>query len=171
MSFDTTANNSDAVKGAAVLIEQDMSKDLLQLACRHHIFEVLLGEVFNSIAGPSSGPDIQIFTRFKNEWQSINHDSNSIISGIADEETAVCINQELVNEVVQFARKCLQEKTQPLADYMELLELSLIYMGHVFSKRYSSDVSWDHVQNQKDDKGHILAQDFLFQILILLDQS
>ena len=67
----------------------------------------------------------------KSEWQSINPDSNSIISGIADEETAVCINQELVNEVDQFARKCLQEKNEPRADYMELLEPSLIYMGHV----------------------------------------
>ena len=67
LTFDTTANNSDAVKVAAVLIEQDMSKDLLQLACRHHIFKVMLRDVFKSIAGPSAGPDIQMFTRFKNE--------------------------------------------------------------------------------------------------------
>jgi len=132
MSFDTTASNSGAAKGAAVLIEQKMAKDLLHLACRHHIFEVMLGDVLNLLAWPSSGPDIPIFKRFKDEWQSINHESDSIISGIVDEETAVFFssNQELLTEVVQFANKCLLEENQPRDDYRELLELALIYMGH-----------------------------------------
>src|SRR5690349_1609625 len=61
MSFDTAASNSGAVEEAAVLIEQKMTKDLLHLACRHQIFEVMLSDMFNSLAGPSSGPHIQMF--------------------------------------------------------------------------------------------------------------
>jgi hypothetical protein len=133
MSFDTTTSNSGALAGAAVLIERKMAKNLLHLACRHHIFEVMLGDVFKSLAGPSSGPDIQVFKRFKNAWPSINHDNDRIVDGKADEETAAffCSNQELVNEVVEFAKKFLQEENQPRDDYKELLELALIYMGHV----------------------------------------
>src|SRR5262249_38049748 len=89
ISFDTTASNCGAARGATVLIEQKMAKDLLHLACRHHTFEVMLGDVFNSLAGPSSGPDTPMFKRFKNEWQLINHNEDSINNGIADEETAV----------------------------------------------------------------------------------
>ena len=65
MSFNTTASNSCAAKGAAVLIEQQMTKDLLHLDCRHHIFVVMLGDVFNKLAEKSSGPDIPMFKRFK----------------------------------------------------------------------------------------------------------
>ena len=40
MSFDTTASNTGRNQGACVLIEQELQKDLLYLACWHHIFEL-----------------------------------------------------------------------------------------------------------------------------------
>jgi len=38
MCFDTTASNTGHRQGAWVLIEQLLSKDLLYLACRHHLW-------------------------------------------------------------------------------------------------------------------------------------
>ena len=45
LSFDTTASNSGIRAGEAVLIEQKIEETLLYLACRHHIFQVVLGDI------------------------------------------------------------------------------------------------------------------------------
>lgn len=42
--FDTTAANTGASKGAAVLPEKMLKRDLLYLPCRHHIGEIILRE-------------------------------------------------------------------------------------------------------------------------------
>ena len=131
MSFDTTASNSGIRSGAAVLIEQKMNKELLHLACRHHIFEVVLGDVFNSLAGPSTGPDILMFKRFQTAWPSIVCDRYE--DGISDPETALVFssNREMMKEAIDFIQNCLLTENQPRDDYRELLELSLIYLGHI----------------------------------------
>lgn len=45
ISFDTTSANTGRLNGACVLIEQKLGKDLLWLACRHHVLEVVCGDV------------------------------------------------------------------------------------------------------------------------------
>src|SRR6218665_3991781 len=131
LSFDITASNSGIRAGTAVLIEQRIEKALLHLACRHHIFEVVLGDVFNSLAGPSTGPDILLFKRFKGAWPSMVYDR--IADGMSDEKTATIFNNNkvMMTEAVEFAVSCLQKESQPRDDYRELFELSLIYMGHI----------------------------------------
>lgn len=47
--------------GACALLEQKLENELLNLACRHHILEIVLEAVFGIVMGPSSGPDIGIF--------------------------------------------------------------------------------------------------------------
>lgn len=66
MSFDTTASNTGAYSGACVLLEQKMGKELISLACRHHILELIVAKVFDTLMGPSSGPNIKLFQRFGN---------------------------------------------------------------------------------------------------------
>jgi len=71
--FDTTASNSGRLNGACVLIEQKLGRNVLFLACRHHIFEIILQAVFiEAKFAPSSGPDIPLFKRFVNSWKHIN---------------------------------------------------------------------------------------------------
>jgi hypothetical protein len=72
MSFDTTAANTGRKNGACVLIEQKLQKDLLWLACRHHIFEILCGNIFNELFGVTSGPNVKIFDRFRDFWPNID---------------------------------------------------------------------------------------------------
>ena len=38
ISFDTTASNTGHLKGACVILQQQLDRELLHLACRHHIF-------------------------------------------------------------------------------------------------------------------------------------
>ncbi|GBP22026.1 hypothetical protein EVAR_18667_1 [Eumeta japonica] len=72
MCFDTTAVNSGLRNGACILLEQKMEKDMLWLACRHHILEIVLEAVVSTTLSSSSGPDILIFKRFKNYWSKID---------------------------------------------------------------------------------------------------
>lgn len=45
---DTTASNTGHLNGALVLLEQKLERDLLYFPCRHHIFELVLKNVFES---------------------------------------------------------------------------------------------------------------------------
>lgn len=64
VSFDTTASNTGVYSGACVLLEQKMGKELISLACRHHILELIVAKVFDTLMGLSSGPNIKLFQRF-----------------------------------------------------------------------------------------------------------
>ena len=102
-----------------------LEKDILYLACRNHIHEIMLQAVFFATMGPSTSPDIPLFMRFKNNWTQISADDYQ--PGIKDVEVANAF-QRVKTDVLQF---CLQqiEEAQPRNDYNELLELSIIFVG------------------------------------------
>ncbi|KAG0728480.1 hypothetical protein GWK47_032372 [Chionoecetes opilio] len=72
MSFDTTSSNTGRNDGACVLIEQQLKKDLLYFACRHHVLELLLAAAFTTVMGPTSGPEVTLFKRFQDHWKFID---------------------------------------------------------------------------------------------------
>ncbi|KAK0065707.1 hypothetical protein Bpfe_005140 [Biomphalaria pfeifferi] len=72
MSFDTTAANTDHLNGTCVLLEQKLGKELLWLACRHHILELLCSDIFKKVFGPTSGPNVILFRRFQELWPNID---------------------------------------------------------------------------------------------------
>ena len=72
LCFDTTASNTGHRRGACVQIEQKLNQDLLYLACRHHIMELLIGTTFDKMLKASSGPEILLFKRFMKQWPSID---------------------------------------------------------------------------------------------------
>ena len=128
MCFDTTSSNTGRINGSCVLLEHKLDKDLLYLACRHHILELVLASVFKeSSAAASSGPDVAIFKRFQQSWSYIaqncydSGDQHQLVShAVADTKDAV----------VEFVLGQLSDgKTQPRDDYRELLELTLIFLG------------------------------------------
>ena len=71
LSFDTTSANTGRLNGACTLFEQHLGRNLLHLACRHHILEIILEEAFSTTMGPSSGPEILLFKQFKAFWPNI----------------------------------------------------------------------------------------------------
>ena len=62
--------------GACILLEQKMNKEMLWLACRHHIMEIILESVVQNEIGPSSGPDNLFLKRFQKNWQLINKEES-----------------------------------------------------------------------------------------------
>ena len=130
LSFDTTASNSGVRGGAAVLIEKKLETKLIYLACRHHVHEVILGDVFTTLFGPSTGPDILLFKRFQAKWSLFAHDQPE--NGFTDPDTAAEFtqNKDMMDEALEFALVCLKDQ-HPRDDYRELLELTVIYMGGI----------------------------------------
>ncbi|XP_049316692.1 uncharacterized protein LOC125779392 [Bactrocera dorsalis] len=80
MCFDTTASNTGRMKGACTLLEKQLGKSLLYLACRHHILEVVLRSVFEYKMGSTTAPQRDIFRRFQIHWPNI--DQSKYIEGV-----------------------------------------------------------------------------------------
>ena len=127
MCFDTTSSNTGHIKGACVLLEQKLKKELLHLACRHHVFELVLASVFKECMGVSSGPDVSIFKRFQESWKFI--DQMSYESGASNYVVAEAL-REGKDILIAFTLDQLLVN-QPRDDYRELLELALIFIGEV----------------------------------------
>jgi hypothetical protein len=133
MSFDTTASNSGVNTGACVLLQKKIKRDLLSLACRHHILELIIERVFNALMGASSGPNIQIFQRFSYDWNKI--DKSKFESGIIEDTVANELNPHK-KILVKFINDQLAT-FQPRDDYKELLQLSLLFLGDETAKNFN----------------------------------
>lgn len=128
--FDTTAVNTGLRGGACIILEQKMEKDALWLACRHHIMEIMLEAVVVEALGPSSGPEILIFKRFRTFWPNIDQNKFSGVS--SDPDTLRCV-ENVISSTISFAEKQLSD-SQPRDDYKELLNLTIIFLGGVPNK-------------------------------------
>ena len=53
-------------------IGAEFKPELISLACRHHIQELIIARVFDAAIGPSSGPHIKLFQRFASTWETID---------------------------------------------------------------------------------------------------
>lgn len=116
MCFDTTSVNTGLKNGACVLLEHKVEEELLWLACRHHILEIVLSKVFTFCFGPSSSPDIPLFKRFKAVWHYINQDNYQPLGDIPGSE-------DFKLSAVNVLLAALGSKNQPRDDYMELILL------------------------------------------------
>ena len=132
LCFDTTAVNSDLRNGASVILERKMEKDMFWLACRHDIMEIILSAVVNQSLGLSSDPDIQLFKRFKNNWDKIDPSDYKTITN----ENISNIVENVAADRIYFAQKQLQVYL-PQDHYKELLHLTIIYLGGVPEKDIS----------------------------------
>ena len=124
LCFDTTATNSGSKGGVCLRLQQIFGQDLLHLACRHHILEILLESVFSKlIPEVSRGPEISIFQLFKAFWPCVDTTQYQI----AGEGT---LTESWANEVLDFCQNQLH-LTHPRDDYKEFLELVVIFLGGV----------------------------------------
>jgi len=125
MCFDTTASNTGTKAGTCVLLQQKLGTSLIWLACRHHIHELIVANVFNLLMGCSTGPSIKLFERFSQAWNYI--DRSKPESSVDDQAVASILGPQM-ESLIQFFQHQLQE-FQPRDDYKELLQLALIFLG------------------------------------------
>lgn len=125
LCFDTTASNTGLNLGACSLIEKALDKELVWIACRHHVLEVTLSDVFKALFGTSSGPDITLFKRFQKKWPEIDQQKFTV-GGDNLYKTTELIS--LRQEMKKYYSEAIKNQ-QPREDYLELLNLCNIFLG------------------------------------------
>lgn len=132
MCFDTTASNTGVRAGACVLLEKKLGRKMLHLACRHHVLELIIAKVHDKLFEVSTGPNIQLFNTFRNQWSGL--EKENYVSGLDDQK--ICSVLSIYkSELVIFVRNQIKEHQQR-NDYKELLNLILIFLGEKPSKNY-----------------------------------
>ena len=123
--FDTTSSNSGINSGSCVLLQQLLNRQLLWLACRHHIPELILKAAFQSLFGKTTSPVETLFSTLKSSWKSLD------LSNLSCPLTTACYRSS-VDSILEFLDdRLLSDNLQHLTrgDYKELLELSKICLG------------------------------------------
>ena len=127
MCFDTTASNTGCHIGACTLIEHKLGNDLLYLACRHHIMELLVGAAFTVSLSPSAAPEVLLFKRFQEQWSLIDKNDYSTSTGITEMTN---ILEPVKADIIRFSDTQLLCRNNVVRDdYREFLELAIIFLG------------------------------------------
>ena len=109
LSFFLFQRNASAQISIDACKEFWSGRNLLFLACRHHIYEVYLKTAFESICGDNtSGPDVPEFTCFRNSWNSINVENYK--SGISETYIKNRIDVQKLRNILNFVRDQLEVK-------------------------------------------------------------
>jgi len=110
--------------GACTLLELKLGRELLWLACHHHIIKLILSKVFTLYCGPSSAYEIPIFKRFKagKVWKGIAHGNFRSL----DLKEGCEIFKEATTK---FTREVIGGDRQVRDDDQDLIELMLISLG------------------------------------------
>ncbi|KAG0714561.1 Retrovirus-related Pol polyprotein from type-1 retrotransposable element R2 [Chionoecetes opilio] len=117
LCFDTTASNTGVHANCCTLLEQKLGRPLLNLACRHHVMELILASAFKATFGDAtSGPDVQLFKRFQKKWPTLI------------KANATIINDPRLADHDEWKRTTLEALAKAAAttrdDYKELVELT-----------------------------------------------
>jgi hypothetical protein len=138
LCFDTTSANTGIHTGAITVIQRAFDKRLLFLACRHHILEIIASAVFDNFF-TATGPQIPLFSRFKNQWSSIDQSAYSSVK-----ESLSPIERQWLEDhqdsVIKFLESQLARKSQPRQDYLELIKLSLLMLGKPVSNEAAGGI-------------------------------
>lgn len=124
---DTEASNTGNKNGSVVILEELLDRTLLYLACKHHMYELVLKAVFveKCMGGQTKNPKVEMFERLKDKWNDF--DLDSFDAGTMDDTVKEQLSEEFVEEMRQFCLHNL-EKDQCRADYREFLELVVIFL-------------------------------------------
>ncbi|KAG0716373.1 hypothetical protein GWK47_009879 [Chionoecetes opilio] len=125
--FDTTAVNSGVWSGVVVRLETEFGRSLLQLACRHHIHELIGGASCSIVYGPTTGPNEQLFKRLVNNWSELNHNNYTLVEVTAPQRELT----GYIHNTITFLQTWIENSTKETLrhDYLELAELTLLFLG------------------------------------------
>ena len=71
--YDTTSVNSGVRGGIVKLLEDAFGRKLLQLPCRHHVYELVCAAAAAKVYGGTTAPYEDAFKTFAKAWKTIDH--------------------------------------------------------------------------------------------------
>ena len=134
--FDTTSSNSGINSGSCVLLQQLLNRQLLWLACRHHILKA----AFQSLFGKTTSPVETLFSTLKSSWKSLD------LSNLSCPPTTACYRSS-VDSILEFLDdRLLSDNLQHLSrgDYKELLELSKVCLAGTIERKKTYSYQLSH---------------------------
>ena len=127
--FDTTASNSGWKNGGAKILENRLDRKLFYNACRHHIYELIIGSVYTCLFGDSSAPEDAHFKSFKINWPNIDRTQNYQTLNISSDwlkdrsKLVICELQEIIS------KKKTTKEVFTRGDYKQCAENALALLG------------------------------------------
>ena len=120
--FDTTSSNTGVHKGCCTVLQQLLGRQMLWVACRHHILELVLKAAFTELFGDTVGPEESFFKFMKPSWTTLDLTDIRIptIPTPFKADTASLLT------FIQHRLKPEQASLLPRDDYREFLELALL---------------------------------------------
>ena len=139
--FDTTASNTGCNNSATKCLEKLLDQKLFYNACRHHIYEFIIGAVYICLFGDSSAPDDANFKSFQAEWPKIDLIKDYHILEMSSEwfkeksKLVICELQQIIEK----------EKTTKKAfvrgDYTQCAENTLALLGSTSSNFFITNLA------------------------------
>ena len=141
--FDTTALNSGLFNGVVVRLQALMGCSMMQLACRHHILELVCGASCSLVYHDKSkngkkggkkekgteSPEEPLFKAFAANWKKVDQSNYCTYTPKTREQSIAA--QNLVVFLIEWL---LNGNLRH--DYKEVIELSIMYLGGVFPSNY-----------------------------------
>ena len=123
--FDTTSSNTGVHKGCCTVLQQLLGRQILWVACRHHILELVLKAAFTELFGDTVGPEESFFKFMKPSWTTLDLTDiwRPTIPTPFKADTASLLT------FIQHRLKPEQASLLPRDDYREFLELALLILG------------------------------------------
>jgi len=96
-------------------------------SCRHHIYEIILGSVFDHKFGLTSEPNVPLFQRFQSARPKLN------VTNLKPRLQDTKVSQHLNNSTECIFKFCMTEltKIQCREDYREFHELIVIFLNGI----------------------------------------
>ena len=140
-------------------MEQQCCKKLLEQklfynACRHHIYEFIIGAVYACLFGDSSAPDDANFKCFQAEWPKIDLSKDYHILEISSEwlkeksKLVICELQQIIE------KEKATKKAFVKGDYRQYVENTLALLGSAPSIFFLSQ-TWRYFQRPMDGQSVI----------------
>ena len=170
--FDTTSVNSGCNNGIVVQLEHLFGKKLLQLACRHHIAELIAGAACKEVYGETDSPKERCFVALTNFWPEI--ETSGFKMPVVRCRYLKRMQKDAVSVLEELSTSAIRK------DYRELCELALIINGGDHTKiivrppgaqhhaRWMAKIIYTlKIAIYKDQLKNIFASEFLENIEIL----
>ena len=114
--------NTGVHKGVAVSLERAFGVKLLQLACIHHVLELLCGAAASTVFSKTKSPNEAAFEILLDRWPVLDKVDYQL-------KKAICRNEKVQHEsVISFCQAALIDHICR-KDYEEVLELTVVYLG------------------------------------------
>ena len=130
LCFDTTSSNTGLDKGACYRFLRELDRDLLLLACRHHVTELRMGKFWESVTKLKTvGPDNPLFKKLKSTLESPGFVIDyTKLTKFPWKDVRGTVLESAAEESLKFCKAYLQVKDNLRADRQELAELVVIYL-------------------------------------------